>query len=138
MGRVMPAHEVSDDRSPDQLPRRGQRRTFTTEYKLLIVKEAAACKKKGEVGALLRREGLYPSHLAAFRSAASRATSGAFATEARSPRRRSIQALLLQLAQKDRELARWKKRAERAEAMVRVQKKTFSLIAIRPASEGWF
>jgi len=134
----MPPHELSDERSPDELPRRGRRRTFTTEYKLFIVKEAAACKKKGEVGALLRREGLYPSHLAAFRTAASRATSGAIATETRAPRRRSIQALLLQLAEKDRELAHWKKRAERAEAMVRVQKKTFNLIAIRPASEARF
>jgi transposase len=134
----MPPHESSDERAPDELPRRGRRRTFTTEYKVFIVKEAAACTKKGEVGALLRREGLYPSHLAAFRTAASRATSGAIATENRAPRRRSMQALLLQLAQKDRELARWKKRAERAEAMVRVQKKTFNLIAIRRASEAWF
>ena len=134
----MPAEELSDERSPDTGPRRARRRSFTTEYKLLIVKEAAACKKKGEVGALLRREGLYPSHLAAFRSAVSRATSGTFATEARTPRRRSVQALLLQLAQKDRELVRWKKRAERAEAMVRVQKKTFRLIAIPPESEAWF
>ena len=132
------ADELSDERSPEESQRRARRRSFTTEYKLLIVKEAAACKKKGEVGALLRREGLYPSHLAAFRSAASRAASGTFATEARPPRRRSVQALLLQLAQKDRELARWKKRAERAEAMVRVQKKTFRLIAIPPGSEAWF
>ena len=132
----MSTHESSDERSPDQLPRR-RRRSFTSEYKLFIVKEAAECKKKGELGALLKREGLYPSHLAAFRSALSRATSGSFATETRAPRRRSVQALLLQLAQKDRELLRWKQRAEKAEAMVRVQKKTFTLIAIPPESDAW-
>ena len=132
----MPAHELSDERSPHEPPRRSRRRRFTPEYKLFIVREAAACTKKGELGALLRREGLYPSHLAAFRSAASRSMSGSFATEARTPRRRSVQALQLQLAQKDRELARWRKRAERAEAMVRFQKKTFNLTRYSPAERN--
>jgi hypothetical protein len=126
----MPAQELNG-RSPEEPQRRARRRSFTAEYKLFIVKEAAACKKKGELGALLKREGLYASHLAAFRSATSR---GTFATEARTPRRRSVQALMLQLAQKERELARWKRRAERAEAMVRFQKKNLELSVTQPRS----
>ncbi len=43
------------------------RRTFTREYKLRIVREAAEAKKSGGVGALLRREGLYSAHLVAWR-----------------------------------------------------------------------
>ena len=44
-----------------------KRRRFTADYKQRILDEADACKEPGEVGALLRREGLYSSHLAAWR-----------------------------------------------------------------------
>src|SRR5216684_7995526 len=44
-----------------------QRRRFTAEYRLRILKQADACKKPGELGALLRREGLYSSHLITWR-----------------------------------------------------------------------
>jgi transposase-like protein len=46
---------------------KARRRSFTAEYKRSILSQAAACKKPGEVGALLRREGLYSSHLTVWR-----------------------------------------------------------------------
>jgi hypothetical protein len=50
--------------APDpELVERARRRRFTAEYKLRIVREADACTRPGEIGALLRREGLYSSHL---------------------------------------------------------------------------
>ena len=53
---------------PDpQVPERASRRRFTAAYKLRILKEADACTQPGELGALLRREGLYSSTLANFR-----------------------------------------------------------------------
>jgi transposase len=53
---------------PDaELVERARRRQFTAEYKLRIVREADACADPGEIGALLRREGLYSSHLSAWR-----------------------------------------------------------------------
>jgi len=51
---------------PEVLPR-AKRRTFTAEYKLRILQEADQCTQFGEVGALLRREGLYSSHLTSWR-----------------------------------------------------------------------
>jgi transposase-like protein len=51
---------------PEVLPR-AKRRTFTAEYKLRILQEAEQCTKPGEVSALLRREGLYASHLSGWR-----------------------------------------------------------------------
>jgi transposase len=48
------------------------RRRFTLEYKRQMVREADACKTPGAVGALLRREGLYSSHLATWRAARDR------------------------------------------------------------------
>ena len=58
----------SGTRLPDpQVCEKPTRRRFSAAYKLRILKEADACTKPGEIGALLRREGLYSSSLAAFR-----------------------------------------------------------------------
>jgi transposase len=54
--------------APDpEVPPRARRRSFTGEYRMAILREADACKQPGEVGALLRREGLYSSHLSEWR-----------------------------------------------------------------------
>ena len=54
--------------APDpELVERPRRRTFTAKYKLKLLGEADACTKPGEIGTLLRREGLYTSHLSAWR-----------------------------------------------------------------------
>ena len=50
------------------MPARARRRSFTAEYRLAILREADACKQPGEIGALLRREGLYSSHLSEWRN----------------------------------------------------------------------
>jgi transposase len=56
--------------APDrELVERAKRRRFTAEYKLKIVREAEACTRPGEIGALLRREGLYSSLLTEWRRA---------------------------------------------------------------------
>jgi hypothetical protein len=62
-GRVAP----SGVRPDPELAPRARRRQFTAEYKLGIVREADACTRPGEVGALLRREGLYSSRLGKWR-----------------------------------------------------------------------
>jgi len=54
--------------APDpEVPPRARRRSFTAEYRTAVLREADACKQPGEVGALLRREGLYSSHLSEWR-----------------------------------------------------------------------
>jgi len=56
--------------APDpELVERARRRRFTAAYKLRVVREADACTGSGEIGALLRREGLYSSHLTQWRQA---------------------------------------------------------------------
>jgi len=53
---------------PDpEVPAKAKRHRFSAEYKLAIVREAGACTRPGEIGALLRREGLYSSHLVDWR-----------------------------------------------------------------------
>ncbi|MCA1700332.1 MAG: transposase [Actinobacteria bacterium] len=61
-GRAAPAG-VPDP----ELVERPRRRRFSAEYKLRVLREADACSRPGEVGALLRREGLYTSHLSQWR-----------------------------------------------------------------------
>jgi transposase len=103
------------------------RRRFTVEYKRKIVREADACKTPGAVGALLRREGLYSSHLTTWRAARDRgelagaARKRGRARQVRDPRDKRI-------AELERETARWRKRAERAEALVEAQKKLSALL----------
>ena len=75
---------LGDEERSDEAPRAGRarptpapevvakpkRRQFTAEYRLRILEEADRCTQPGEVGRLLRREGLYSSHLTAWRTAA--------------------------------------------------------------------
>jgi len=54
--------------APDrEMPEEPKRRQFSPEYRLRILREADGCRAPGEVGALLRREGLYSSHLTLWR-----------------------------------------------------------------------
>ncbi len=93
---------------PDpELVERPRRRRFSAEYKLRIVREAEACSGSGEVGELLRREGLYSSLLTEWRRARD---SGAL--EALAPRRRGPARQSAELA----ELAAVRRRLERSEA----------------------
>jgi len=50
-----------------EVPEKARRRRFSAEYKLRVLEEADACSESGEIGALLRREGLYSSHLVVWR-----------------------------------------------------------------------
>jgi len=78
-GRVPSVGVVPDP----ELIERPRRRRFTAEYKLRIVRQADACTRPGEIGALLRREGLYSSLLTEWRRAR-----GSGALEALAPKRR--------------------------------------------------
>ena len=103
------------------------RRRFTVEYKRKIVREADGCKTPGAVGALLRREGLYSSHLATWRAARQRGDLVGLRKK-RGPAPRVTDSRDKVIAEQARELARWKRRAERAEALVEVQKKVAALL----------
>jgi transposase-like protein len=103
------------------------RRRFTVEYKRKIVREADACKTPGAVGALLRREGLYSSHLTTWRAARERGEL-AGAPKKRGPVRRVADPRDRQITELERERTRWQKRAERAEALVELQKQMAALL----------
>jgi transposase-like protein len=103
------------------------RRRFTVEYKRKIVREADACKTPGTVGALLRREGLYSSHLTTWRAARERGELAGAPTK-RGPVRQVADPRDKQLAEQAREISRWQQRAVRAEALVDLQKQMAALL----------
>ena len=92
---------------PDpELVEQAKRRTFTAKYKAGILAKADACTKPGEVGELLRREGLYTSHLTYWRK---QCTDGAL-KELGKPRGRTP------VDRRDQEIAQLKRKLERSEA----------------------
>jgi len=113
---------------PDpELVERARRRKFTAEYKLRVLREADACSGAGEVGALLRREGLYSSHLSTWRQ---QRDQGALASLGRTRGRRKRHPL-------EAEVGQWRQRAERAEAelakarkVIEVQGKVSALLGV--------
>jgi transposase-like protein len=104
------------------------RRRFTAEYKRRIVREADRCTKPGAIGALLRREGLYSSVLTKWREARDRGELEGLAPKPRGPKVVPPDPRDKKIAELEREVGRQSKRAERAEALIDVQKKVAALL----------
>lgn len=120
---------LADCPSPE-VTERPRRRSFTVDYKLRILDEAAACTETRQVGALLRREGLYYSNLAKWRQ--QRATGGRAALA--QPRgRKPMHAAASALTQVQQENARLSRRLAMAETIIAVQKKVAQLLALSEA-----
>lgn len=111
-----------------QVLAQAERRRFTVEYKRRILQEADSCSKPGELGALLRREGLYSSHLAAWRAARARGELSGLSSKKRGPKARPVHPDAKRILQLERENRRLRVRAERAEALVELQKKVAALL----------
>jgi transposase len=112
---------------PEVVPRAG-RRKYTGEYKLRILEEAERYTVPGQVGALLRREGLYSSHLSKWRR-----QRAAGQLQALSPHQRGRKAQEVgveELARLQRENERLRARLERAEMIIDVQKKLSRLLGL--------
>ena len=122
---------MSEARRPEtEVTEKAKRRRFSAEYKRKIVSEAAACTKPGEIGALLRREGLYSSHLSVWREQAERGELTALSSRKPGPKARLIGPRDKKIAQLERDNAKLAARAERAEALAEVQKKLSRLLGI--------
>ena len=123
--------------APDpEVAERAKRRSFTAEYKLRILREADACKGGGDLGAMLRREGLYSSHLATWRRQRDEIAKAGLKTRKRGPKPKGEDPRVKQL---ERENLRLKRRLEQAETIIDFQKKLSKLLGIQlnsPDSDG--
>ena len=109
---------------PDpEVPARHAKRRFTTGYKLEILRKADACTRSGELGALLRKEGLYSSHLVTWR----RQREHGLTPKTRGRKRKAVDPRLKKLEQENRRLTA---RLQKTEALLAFQKKVSELLGI--------
>lgn len=119
----------SRDWSPDpEVASRPTRRRFTAEYKATILREAEACTAPGSMGALLRREGLYSSHLANWRKQEAAHGQAGLGPKRRGPKPKPQPSAREQ--QLEREKRKLEKRLAKAEAIIAFQKKVHALLGI--------
>ena len=119
------------EKVPDpEVVARARRRTFSAEYKLRILQEADACTEPGQIGALLRREGLYSSHLTDWRRARAAGQLAALGSRKRGPKPDPTAQELDELR---RENERLRTRLQQAEIIVDVQKKLSQLLGLTPS-----
>jgi hypothetical protein len=128
MGVIPTEGVATSTRREVEVLAQAERRRFTIEYKRRFLQEADSCTKPGELGALLRREGLYSSHLAAWRAARARGEFGGRSAKRRGPKGRAGHPDAKRVLQLERENRRLRARAERAEALVELQKKVAALL----------
>ena len=112
------------------------RRKFTADYKLKIVHEAASCTIPGQIGSLLRREGLYSSHLTYWRHQAHLGTLQALSPKKRGPRKQKPNPLVQKVAQLEKEKQRLAAKLKQAEIIIEVQKKISEIMEIPLDHQG--
>jgi transposase-like protein len=117
------AGEVPDP-AVDAKPRRRQ---FSAEYKLRILKEVDRAKGPGAIGAILRREGLYSSHLVVWRSERDRVAKAALSSRKRGPKAPAVDPRVEQLERENRRLER---ELAQARTIIEIQKKLSELWGI--------
>ena len=123
---VVPAPAAANPELSD----RPRRRTFTAKEKLRILQEADRATGAGEIGALLRREGLYWSALTDWRRQRDAGTLNGLAPARRGPKASDPNPLSAELAKAQQENAKLRLRLERAEAIIDLQKKVSELLGM--------
>ena len=119
------------NREPDpQVMPKAERRTFSVEYKLSILAEADGCSERGAIGALLRREGLYSSHLDKWRK---QREQGSLTGSNGQKRGRKPDPQAIENARLQRENEQLRARLQRAEHIIDVQKKLAQLLGMMSA-----
>ncbi len=106
---------------------KAKRRQHVAEYKLRILREVEECKSSGEVGALLRREGLYSSLVSKWREQRERGSLTGLSGHRRGPK---VDPQAVEIARLQSENKRLQEKLERAELIIDVQKKVARLLGV--------
>ena len=120
---------------PTEVTPKARRRKFTAQYKLRIVAEADRCSKPGEIGALLRREGLYSSNLVTWRRQRDKGQFGALSPKKRGPKPDPDAALKRENERLRKQNHRLEQQLKKAEIIIDVQKKVSALLGLSPMDE---
>jgi transposase len=117
--------------SPDpEVPEKARRRLYSAEYKLRILAEADACTESGEIGALLRREGLYSSHLVAWRRLRAEGALSGLEPKKRGRKPKETHPLARKLAEAEQKNRKLEKRLAEARIIIEFQKKVAEVLGI--------
>jgi transposase len=138
MERTESAVEERTTPSPEVLEKPVRRR-FTVEYKAKILAEADACTEPGRLGELLRREGLYSSHLTTWRRQRDEGALAGLTPKRRGRKAKPRNPLVDEVARLQRENQRLKEQLRQAELIIDVQKKVSEMLNIprkTPSGEG--
>jgi transposase-like protein len=118
-------------RIPSEVSPKADRRRFTADYKRRILAEAEACTEPGDLGKLLRREGLYSSHLTGWRRQRDEAVAAALGQRrGRKPLEKNP--LAAEIARLQAENQHLQERLTQAQTIIEVQKKLSSLLGLEP------
>ena len=120
-GRANPSLEVLE---------KPVRRRFTVQYKAKILAEADACTEAGQLGELLRREGLYSSHLTTWRRQHDKGALAGLTPKQRGRKARPKNPLADEVARLQRENKRLQEQLRQAELIIDVQKKVSEMLNI--------
>jgi transposase-like protein len=116
---------------PDpEVPEKKPRRKFTAKYKLSILAQGDECTEQGQLGALLRREGLYSSNLATWRRQKEKGLLTAMAPKKRGRKKKEKNPLAPRVAQLERENRRLQQKLKQAELIIEAQKKMSEILGI--------
>ena len=118
---------------PEVVPK-AKRRTFSAKYKLRILEEADRCTETGQIGALLRREGLYSSHLTTWRRQRDEGVLKGLSPQKRGRKRKDE--LEREVVRLQRENERLQASLEQAETIIEVQKKLSRLLGLATEENG--
>lgn len=118
------------EKNETEVVSKARRRNLSTAYKMRILAEADACTRHGQLGALLRREGLYSSSLRDWRRKRDEGAFGALEPKKRGPKADADAALMRELATKDKRIEQLEKKLKNAEMIIDVQKKVSALLGV--------
>jgi transposase len=119
--------KVSEKMAKTEVVAKAKHRQFTAEYKLRILQELDGLKGSGEIGVLLRREGLYSSHLTTWRQQRERGELDGLSPQKRGPK---VDLQAVELAKLQRENERLRERLRQAELIIDVQKKVAQMLGV--------
>ncbi len=128
---------VSNQQQPqNEVTPKAKRRRFSASYKLRILEETDRCTQPGQIGALLRREGLYSSNLTSWRRQRDQGQIGALSPKKRGPKPVPDATMVRELTKLREQNQRLEQKLKKAELIIEVQKKVSALLGLDPISEG--
>jgi transposase len=120
--------KLTNNLPPTEVTTKASRRRFTGKYKLKILAEADACTEQGQIGQLLRREGLYSSHLTNWRKIRDAGQMAGLSTKRRGRKPKDKNPLTNENTRLQRENLRLKEKLRKAELIIDVQKKVAEIL----------